>query len=127
MRNFDCTNAAELEETRHRLRQWGKWCEAILSMGLHFSSKTIIGQLVDSKGVMIRSTCERLTPENDEAEEIDNLIIELAKEDSKKARVLYYHYTTHDKFSQKVKRSACSKGSYIHHLAQGEKWINERL
>ena len=119
--------ASKLEETRQRLRGWGSWYRATLRMGLDFSSKSIVGQLIDSQGVLIRSTAENLAPENAMAEEIDTLINQLATEQEKIAKVLCYHYTSDGTTSERIQQSGLARRTYYLHLSDAEEWINHRL
>lgn len=127
MKQLNYKYALGVEGTRQRLREWGNWYHATLSMGLNFSSKSIVGQLIDSQGVLIRSTGEYLAPENEKAEEIDQLINDLSKENEKVARVLCYHYTEEGSRENKVLHSGVPKTSYYRILSNAEKWIHERL
>lgn len=127
MKQINYQYLSNLDETRHRLKEWGSWYRATLSMGLDFSSKSIVGQLIDAEGVLIRGTGEHLSPENERAEEIDKLINELAKEDSKTAKVLCYHYVNEEKTEVKISSSGMARRTYFHHLSYAEEWINKCL
>ena len=116
-----------LEDTRKRLVYWGEWCQLILTMGLDFPSKSIIGQLGDNKGVMIRSTGSVLTPENENAEEVDELVNLYAQEAPEQARVLSIQYATEGNTSNKIKQSQLSRRTYYRYLSSAESWINKHL
>ena len=77
---------------------------------------------VDSK-----STVKLLAPENEAAEEIDDLVNELNKISSKKARILYIHYTDDEKNTAKIDKAKIPKRTYFRYLTESKQWIKEQL
>lgn len=122
--NFEQTS--ELENTRKKLRNWGRWSNSILTMGLGYK-KSIIAQLIDSEGELIRSTAKQLAPDNEEAEMIDALINKLAEREFEKAKVLRIHYTISGKFDIKVLKSNLPQTTYFRYLNIAEAWINNQI
>ncbi len=127
MKQFNYSYEERLNKTRQRLREWGAWYNAILSMGLNFSSKSIVGKLIDAKGLLIQGTGEHLAPDNQRAEEIDQLVNTLAKENEKAAKILCYHYTAEGNKSERVQQSGIAKRTYYDNLLYGEKWVSSYL
>ena len=120
-------NDIDLTYTRNRLKQWGLWCRAILTMGLNYSSKSIIEQLAKHRGTLTKNTLAQLAPENFEAEEIDYWINQYAKEDGTKARLLLLHYAAEGKISEKLDIVKLPKYAYYRQLEQAERWISRQL
>lgn len=121
------THEFDLEPTRRKLRNWGHWCRSIITMGLGFSKKSLLGQLIDSKGVLIKGTVKDLAPENEYAEVVEQLVNELAQIDFNKAKVLYVHYTLNTNNKEKFEKTNLPRTTYFRYLAEAEEWINERL
>ena len=117
----------KLENTRERLREWGDWTRAILAMGLYFSKKSMIGEILDSKGMVIASTGKTLAPKNELAEEIDFLIEELGKIMPKEVKVLKIHYVYEGYLKEKIRMSGIPKSTYYHYLEISESWLTKRL
>ncbi|PIQ43231.1 MAG: hypothetical protein COV52_01820 [Gammaproteobacteria bacterium CG11_big_fil_rev_8_21_14_0_20_46_22] len=120
-------NKLNLIETKQRLRHWADWCHDIITMGHSFPSKTIIAQLIDAKGELIRSTNATLAPDNDEAEEVDELINLYAKDYPERARVLVLHYLNPEKTKDKIDLSKVSRPTYFRYLDDSEEWISKHL
>ncbi len=120
-------NTFNLDDTRKRLQEWGEWCHFILTMGLNYSSKSLIAQLQDAKGMLISDTSGKICPKNDNAEEIDELVNCYAKENPKKARVLSIHYVDEGEVKKRIERSNLPKHTYYRYLLCAEKWINKYL
>lgn len=117
----------ELNETRRQFHEWGNWYLLTLRIGLDYSNKSIVGQLVDAKGMIIRGTDEYLSPENERAEEIDKLVNDLVKENEKIATVLRYHYTYEGDDEERIKHYGIPKSTYNYYLSNAIAWINRRL
>ena len=116
-----------LESTRARLREWGYWCNAILSMGMSFPGSSILGKIAKSKGELIRSTTPKLAPENEIAEKIDDLINQLSKQESEKARILCIHYVERESNNTKFKKANMPRTTYFRTLFSAEKWIHDHI
>ncbi|MBX9706086.1 MAG: hypothetical protein K2Q14_04800 [Gammaproteobacteria bacterium] len=118
----------ELLGTKQRLREWAYWCNDILTMGLGFPKKSIIGRLIDTKGEIIRSTTPALSPENQLAEEVDRLINEYSKTHFNRAKVLVLHYLNKDKkITERIASSGFAKSTYFYNLDEAEQWIHKQL
>lgn len=124
---MDMAYELNLAETREKLRHWGIWYNSIISMGLGFTDKSLIGQLIDAKGELIKSSYKSLVPENQEAETIDALIIQLAETEFEKARVLGIHYALNVSSNQKIQKSNLPRTTYFRYLTVAEEWLSQRL
>ncbi len=116
-----------LEDVRKRLRTWGHWCNAILAMEVGFSGQSLISHLVNFKGFIVSSTADSIVPENEEAEEVDELVNQFAKISPEKAKILWIHYTTFIRVTERIKKSELGKTTYFKYLAEAEKWVNQHL
>ena len=117
----------KLENTRERLREWGDWTRTILAMGLYFSRKSMIGEILDSKGIVISSTSKALAPKNELAEEIDLLIEELGKIMPKEVKVLKIHYVHEGDIKTKSKVAGIPERTYYRYLELSEHWVSKRI
>lgn len=124
MNNYDTVG---IEDTRKRLQQWGSWCNLILTAGLNFSHKSIVGQLCEYRGTLIKGTNPAFLPENPNAEEVDELINCYAKECPEKARILSIQYVLQDTMKNKLNRAQLPKYKYYRYLSSAEYWINQHL
>lgn len=110
-----------------RLYSWGNWHNTVLLAGLSYARKSIIGKLMDSKGVLISGTNRLNIPENPAAEEVGELLFKLRKCKPKWYCILKYHYTNDMKTYDKAKNTQLSLRNYQKFLLKGEKWINREL
>lgn len=113
--------------TKEQLRSWAYWCNDIITMGLGYSKKNIIAQLIETKGEVIKGTNPHLLPENRQAEIIDQLINEYAVNHRKKAQVLVSHYVDNSSIKNKIAFSKLSKPSYYRYLKEAEIWLSRQL
>lgn len=116
-----------LPETKQRLREWAGWCHDIELMGLDYPSKTIVAKLIEAEGEIIRSTNNALAPDNENAEEVDELVNLYAKDHPKQARVLVLHYTNAKKTKEKIDLLKVSRTTYFRHLDDSEEWMSRHL
>jgi hypothetical protein len=124
---MDYQHKLNLIETKQRLRNWADWCHDILTRGHSFPNKTIISQLIEAKGEIIRSTNTLLAPDNEEAEEVDELINLYAKDYPGRARVLVLHYSNTEKTKEKIGLSNVSRPTYFRYLDDSEEWVSKHL
>ncbi|OGT32014.1 MAG: hypothetical protein A3E87_10710 [Gammaproteobacteria bacterium RIFCSPHIGHO2_12_FULL_35_23] len=115
------------EYVRERLRQWGSWSRVILTRGLGFSSKSMIGKICDSKGLVIKGTADSVAPQNKLAEEIDSLIEELRLFLPKSAKILGIHYVYEGSIKNKVKKAKIPRATYFYYLDIAENWLMGHL
>ena len=116
-----------LENTRARLREWGRWCNAVLTMGLGFPRLSILGKIAESNGELIKGTAKKLAPENEMAEKIDDLVNQLSKQAPEKAKILYIHYADKGSIKSKTSKLNLSKKTYFKYLLCAENWIHDRI
>lgn len=93
------SSPANLLKAKRRLSEWGNWCYKIITMGLGYSSQSLISKLQSEGGIIVKGTAKMLLPTNDQAEEVNDLIERLARdkpEDESKsvwAKIIRIHYT----------------------------------
>ena len=115
-----------LEVTRERLREWGNWYRFLLLQGLGYTGRTLLGQLRQNQGVMIRGTGD-LTANNPDAEEVDYWLNQLRKYNPLHAQVVKQHYCTRQTVKERIKKLGISGSYYFYCLKNGEKWLHRQL
>lgn len=128
------SSSTDLISTKKRLTEWGNWCCKIITMGLGYSSQSLIAKLQSEGGIIIKGTAKMLLPSNEQAEEVNDLIERLAREQpegegkSVWAKVIRIHYTMRDKeMKERVQIASVSERSYYRHLQDAQYWLSNYL
>lgn len=123
-----------LIKTKKRLIAWGNWCYKIVTMGLGYSSQSLIAKLQSDGGIIIKGTAKVLFPTHQEAEEVNDLIERLAanRPDGEGklawAKVIRIHYTMADKgIKERVKMASLSERTYYRYLQDAQDWLSNYL
>lgn len=117
----------DVEYTRQRLKEWGYWCNRIITMGLGYPNMSMEGKLIASGGVIIKATNPSLIPQNTEAEEINHLVNMLGNINQKQAYIINIHYTSNDSTKNKIKKMRLAPRTYHDQLNKALLWINQQL
>lgn len=120
MSTISSTELNKIRIIRKRLKQWAYWCRETITMGLNFSSQSIILQMNEISG-----TEKKLAPENKEAEEIEASVIRLSRISPQQAKTLYIHYISEGPNKEKIKKVGCVSSTYYDLLARAEAWVLE--
>ncbi len=127
-------SSLDLFETKKRLTAWGNWCYKIITQGLGYSSHSLLAKLQAEGGMIIQGTAKMLLPSNEEAEEIDDLLIRLSNAkplgEGKEnwVKIIRIHYTMLDKtIKERIKTATVSERTYYRYLQEGEMWIGKCL
>ncbi len=119
--------SSDILYAKQQLQNWGYWCHQIITQGLNFSSISIEGQLMVSKGVIIKSTAPMKLPTNHHAEIINQVVTKLGKSHPQLARVLHIHYVMDKSSTVKIRHMKTSKKTYYQHLQQAHTWVSQQL
>jgi hypothetical protein len=74
-----------------RLDQWAAWYSSGNSYGLGYPRRSMEHVLM-TEGIVSRSNTPKFLPCNEDAEEIEALVVEMAKQNKKMALILRYYY-----------------------------------
>lgn len=124
----------DLLNTKKRLMQWGNWCYQITTMGLGYSHKSLIAKLQEEGSVVISATAKMLVPSNEQAEEMNTLIEQLAEQKPKGAgkpqwaKIIRIHYTMQDKdIAERIQSTFLAKATYYRYLQDAQEWLSQYL
>ncbi|MCW5588112.1 MAG: hypothetical protein KIT27_00480 [Legionellales bacterium] len=126
--------STDLLTTKKRLTQWGHWCHQIITMGLGYSNQSLIAKLQAEGGVIVRGTTKMLIPTNKQAEELNDLIEQLAAEQpdgegkAEWAKVIRIHYTMPDKdVQERIQYTSLPRSTYFRYLKDAQNWLSKYI
>ncbi|MBL4647489.1 MAG: hypothetical protein JKY13_00795, partial [Gammaproteobacteria bacterium] len=85
-----------------RLNEWAHWYTGHVDFGLGYPKKTITARLIDEGGILINGTGRKPSFINNDAEETDELVCELASENMLLANCLREKYFGRGTVKQQV-------------------------
>ncbi|MEO8964505.1 MAG: hypothetical protein ABI370_07530 [Gammaproteobacteria bacterium] len=109
-----------------RLDHWAQWYSTGNYYGLGFHSETIEYVLM-TVGVLIKSTSIKPTPCDEEAEEIEALIIEMAKHNIKMAMALKIQYLSKRKARDRSAELNVCATKFRIYVDMAKQWLAGRL
>jgi hypothetical protein len=109
-----------------RLDHWAKWFNSSNHYGLGFRSETIEHVLM-TVGIMIKSTDIKPLPSDEEAEEIEQLVREMACHNSKMADALRIHYFDRKKARDRSPAMQISASQFRNYVSMAKQWLAGRL
>lgn len=109
-----------------RLSHWANWFVHHGDFGLGFPHKSLEGRLIDNGGILTHSTI-RYIPSNGMAEETENLIKELAEQNTKLADALREYYFGTGNMVYKARRIGMSPSHFKVHVDTAKYWLIGRL
>lgn len=84
-------NKEFIKYVEQRLDEWATWYSSGNSYGLGFPRRSI-EHILMTEGIVPTSTKPQLLPCNEDAEEIEALVVEMGKQNNKMAYILRHHY-----------------------------------
>lgn len=124
----------DLLNTKKRLTQWGNWCYQITTMGLGYSHKSVIAKLQEEGSIVILGTAKVLAPSNEQAEEMNALIEQLAEQKPQGAgkpewaKTIRIHYTMQDKdIAERIQAASLPRATYYRYLKDAQEWLSQYL
>jgi len=128
------TYSTNLFSTKKRLTEWGNWCYQIITMGLGYSNKSLLAKIKDEGGLIIQGTAKMLVPTNEQAEEVNDLIEQLAAEQPEGegkpewAKVIRIHYTMQDKeLQERIQCASLPRSTYFYYLKEAQDWLSKYI
>lgn len=117
------TKYKELASTHFRLKEWGYWKSKCEGYGLGFPTKSIIISAVEGS----RSTAPIYPPDNQYAEEVNDIIIVLRERHPEWEKVIKLEYVDPGTQSDKAIKLKLTRSSYLQILTSGKIWVDARL
>lgn len=125
---------ADLLSTKKRLIEWGNWCYRITTVGIGYSNRTLLAKLQEDGGIIIQGTAKILMPTNEKAEEMNELVEQLAmdKPDGagkpEWAKIIRVHYTMQEKdIIERIQLTTLPKATYYRYLQSAQEWLSQSL
>lgn len=110
----------------HKLKKWGRWYLTILLDGLGYPKKSIEGKLLDGGGLLIKSTAPYHIPEDEDCEEIEEILSEMASYKKELAFAIRVKYT-----SSNLKKTLIAHKmpypTFNKHFGEAKAWIASRF
>jgi hypothetical protein len=110
-----------------RLRQWANWFLRHGDMGLGYPHRSVEGLLMDSGGVVIRSTVAYDASPNAAVDETERLLRQMASQNKKIATALFEYYIGVGTLKQRAKRLGLSRTQFKVHVDMAKEWLAGRL
>jgi hypothetical protein len=124
----------DLFATKKRLTEWGNWCHQMVTQGLGYANKSLIAKIQAEGGIIINGTAKMLVPPNEKAEEMNDLIEELAATQPdgegkpEWAKVIRIHYTMLDKdIQERIQFTLLPRSTYYRYLQDAQHWLSQRI
>lgn len=117
---------AYLKYIERRLNDWAEWFSGNHSYALGYPPNSM-EYLLMTHGCRISTGFPKALPTNEEAEEIEDLIREMAENNYNMALALRCYYFTHGGLRTKAKRVNISHSLYKNYVDMGHQWLAGRL
>ncbi len=110
-----------------RLELWADWYIRIENNGLGYPNKTMEQRLKEHGGLFVKSIGPKIPPSNHAAEEVEEYVSELFKQNSLLATVLRKNYFEQNTAARKAKQLGISTTQFRVQLAMAKQWMAGRL
>ena len=115
-----------MEYVEKRLDQWVRWFSHGNSYGIGYSSHSIEYTLM-TVGILVKSTAPKPLPCDEDAEEIEALVVEMAKQNNKMAAALRIHYFDKKKSRARSDEIEVSATQFKLYVNMARQWLAGRL
>lgn len=115
-----------IEYVEERLQQWAEWFSAGNFYGVGFPRCSIEYRIM-TEGHVIRSTAEKSFQINSEAEEIEEMVNEMAIQNKNMALALRCHYFTQGSLRFKAKKAEISHMQFKYYVDMAHQWLVGRF
>lgn len=116
-----------MEYIELRLEIWAKWYASIMDSGLGYPKQSLESRALENGGVLVRSFGPKSLPSNESAEEIESLVCQLAKQNSKLATALREFYFGQGTVKQRAKKINTSSTQFRVFVDMAKQWLIGRL
>lgn len=115
------------EYIEYRLEEWAKWYLRGNSLGLGYPRASLEGRMMESCGVIAKSTVPPGLLCNAEAEEIEKMVLELNQQNERMAKILRAQYFEQGTTKGKAARLQMSYETFKMQLDLAKQWLTGRL
>ena len=117
------------EYVESRLEEWAEWFSRGNYSGLGYPSKTLEQRLKEGGGILVEMTGPWVPPSNRKAEEIEDLVKELAKQYPSLATVLRKKYfaSSYKNLRNLAKDLGMPESTFRSHIAMAKVWLSAKL
>lgn len=115
-----------LQYVKKRLHQWASWYDSGNGHQIGHATCSLEYRLM-TEGMIGKNTGQKPLPCNEEAEEIEALVRELAQHTPDIAFSLRCHYFSTYAFRRKIKNMKFAQSKMEHYVAMGHQWLAWQL
>lgn len=116
-----------LRYVEYRLEEWAHWYSRGCYMGLGYPNQSTIAALKEYQGVMIKTQGIKPIATNEQAEEIEDLMKELALQNKRLTDVLRQNYFGVGTAAYKAEQVGLSYAHFKVQLDMAKQWLAGRL
>lgn len=109
-----------------RLHQWAEWYSRGNLYGLGYPSCSMEYRLM-TEGIVVKSTAPKPLPCHEEAEEMEGLVKEMAKQNSHMAIAIRCYYFTYGALRIKAKKLHISHSQFKYYVNMAHQWLAGRM
>jgi hypothetical protein len=115
-----------LEYIEQRLDEWAEWFTLYYENELGYPSQSLTYRLM-TEGYISKSTTPNAVFVNEDAEEIESLVSEMAKQNHIMALSLHIHYLVHGSVRAKAKKFSIARNKLMIYVEMAKQWLAGRL
>ncbi|MDX1901871.1 MAG: antiterminator Q family protein [Gammaproteobacteria bacterium] len=119
-------NEPFVKYVEERLQQWAEWYSRGNLFGLGYPSCSLEYRLM-TEGIIVKTTGAKTLSSNEEAEEIEALVREMAHQNEKIALALRCQYFSCGTLRVKAKKLHISHNQFKYYVDLGHQWLAGRL
>ena len=124
--NKVCKDEDFMIYVERRLEHWARWFSSGNYYGLGYHSESIEYVLM-TVGIMIKSTAPKPLPSDEEAEEIEAIVREMAEYNEKMATMLRIHYFGNGLVCERARKLGMSYARFRAYVDMARQWLAGRL
>ncbi len=109
-----------------RLNEWAEWYSHGNWYGVGFSPCSIEYRLM-TEGILVKNTAPKVSPTNENAEEIESWVNDMAKQNDRMALALRYNYFTKGGLRFKAQKIQVSHMLFKSYVDMAHQWLAGRL
>jgi DNA-directed RNA polymerase specialized sigma subunit len=110
-----------------RLAEWGEWLGTGNSLGIGYSSQSILALIHEGKIISRSKNFGAVLETNERAEEIENLVAQMAQYKFEMAQALRLYYIDSLSLRRSAKKLGVSYSHYHLYVQMAKQWLIGRL
>jgi hypothetical protein len=115
-----------MDYVEQRLEHWAKWFSVNNAPGLGFHSYTREYVLI-TLGTMVQTSTIKPLPYDEDAEEIEDIVSDMAKYNEKMAKMLCTQYIGKGTVSERAKKLGISYARFRSYVDMARQWVAAKL